>query len=219
MYNLPIIFDDSGGEPQFSLKEFTMKRRMVALLAGLSLAALVAGGCANKDVVKSEEPAAVTAKAEAVKQAEEAKQAEVARNAQQPASNPDLNRIEPAKQAEPQAAIAPAASGFETVYFDFDRSDLRQDARNALTKNAEILQKSKQGVKIKIEGHCDERGSAEYNLALGERRAKSALQYLLTLGVQADRLSVISYGKEKPAVQGTDEAAWSKNRRAEFVID
>jgi len=72
--------------------------------------------------------------------------------------------------------------------------------------------------KIKIEGHCDERGSDEYNLALGDRRAKAVAAYLITLGVKQDKISTISFGKEKPAVQGSDEAAWSKNRRAEFVI-
>jgi peptidoglycan-associated lipoprotein len=138
----------------------------------------------------------------------------------QPVEKIETAKIEPAKSADSAAAKPQAAlSALETVYFDFDKSDLRQDARNVLSKNAEILLKSKQGAKVKVEGHCDERGSAEYNLALGERRAKSALHYLLTLGVQADRLSIISYGKEKPAVQGTDEAAWAKNRRAEFVIE
>ena len=127
-------------------------------------------------------------------------------------------KIKPAEATQP-AKAAPEVSAFETVYFDFDKSDLRQDARNALTKNAETLLKSNRTAKIKIEGHCDERGSAEYNLALGERRATSALQYLVTLGVKPDRLSIISYGKEKPAVQGHDEEAWAKNRRAEFVID
>jgi len=87
-----------------------------------------------------------------------------------------------------------------------------------LYKNAELLLKVQPDAKVKIEGHCDERGSAEYNLALGERRAKSAMQYLVTLGVKADRVSIISYGKEKPAVDGHDDAAWAKNRRAEFVI-
>ena len=76
-------------------------------------------------------------------------------------------------------------SPFETVYFDFDKSDLRQDARDVLSKNAEIMLKSKAAAKIKIEGHCDERGSVEYNLALGERRAKSAMEYLSALGVSA----------------------------------
>lgn len=194
-----------------------MKRRMMTLLAGLSMAALVVGGCANKEVVKTEEPVAATAKAEAAKA--EQVQAEAVKAAQQASARAEENKIEPAKPATETAAIAPAASGFDTVFFDFDKSDLRQDARNTLSKNAEILLKSKADAKLKIEGHCDERGSAEYNLALGERRAKSALQYLLTLGVQPERLSVISYGKEKPAVQGNDEAAWAKNRRAEFVID
>jgi peptidoglycan-associated lipoprotein len=106
----------------------------------------------------------------------------------------------------------------ETVYFDFDKSDLRQDARDALSKNAEALLKQVADAKIKLEGHCDERGSDEYNMALGDRRAKSAANYLTTLGVKADRISTVSYGEEKPAVQGHDEAAWSKNRRAEFVI-
>jgi len=193
-----------------------MKRGMITLLAGMCLAAMVSGGCANKDVVKTEEPAAVTAKTEAAK-AESSKEAGKA--AQQPSANTDEVKIAEAKPAEPAAAIAPAAASLETVYFDFDKSDLRQDARNVLAKNAEILLKSKQGSNLKIEGHCDERGSAEYNLALGERRAKSALQYLLTLGVQPERLSVISFGKEKPAVQGNDEEAWAKNRRAEFVLD
>jgi peptidoglycan-associated lipoprotein len=186
---------------------------MITLLAGLSMAALVSGGCANKDVVKTEEPVPVTAKT-----TPEQATADAAKPVQQPSTKSDENRIEPAKPAE-VAAPAPAAAVLETVYFDFDNSDLRQDARNVLSKNAETLLKSMKDAKIKIEGHCDERGSAEYNLALGERRAKSVQQYLLTLGVQADRLSFISYGKEKPAVQGNDEAAWAKNRRAEFVLD
>jgi peptidoglycan-associated lipoprotein len=206
------VKDDSGAKPpKSSIRRKNMKHRMIALLAALSMTALVAGGCANKEVVKTEEPAAATVTTETPK----------------PVQQPAIKTGEPAVAAP--EAITPAdsqpakteteVSAFETVYFDFDSSDLRQDARNTLTKNAEILLKSKQAAKIKIEGHCDERGSAEYNLALGERRAKSALQYLITLGIQPDRLSIISYGKEKPAVQGNDEEAWAKNRRAEFVID
>lgn len=195
-----------------------MKQRMVALLAAVSMAALVAGGCASNEVVKTEEPAAATVKAETPKpvQPPAAKEAPAAPVTTQTADATPV--IKPAEAAQPAKAAA-EISAFETVYFDFDRSDLRQDARNALTKNAETLLKSNRIAKIKIEGHCDERGSAEYNLALGERRATSAMQYLVTLGVQPDRLSIISYGKEKPAVQGHDEEAWAKNRRAEFVID
>ncbi|MBL0224619.1 MAG: peptidoglycan-associated lipoprotein Pal [Geobacteraceae bacterium] len=196
-----------------------MKQRTIALLTVLSMAAFLAGGCANKDVVKTEEPAAATVKAEADKPAQQPyfKTEDPATPVKTQA--PDTGAaIKPADASQPALATA-EVSAFETVYFDFDKSDLRQDARNVLTKNAEILLKSKKVDKIKIEGHCDERGSAEYNLALGERRAKSAMQYLITLGVQPDRLSIISYGKEKPAVPGNDEGAWARNRRAEFVID
>lgn len=195
-----------------------MRNQLVALLTGISLAALLVGGCANKEVVKGEEavvpksePARVEAAKLEVKPLEQLKPVELPRTAETvPAST---NQLE---QQSDKATLA--ESSFETVYYDFDRADLRQDAREALSKNAEILLKSKSDAKIQIEGHCDERGSAEYNLALGERRAKSSLQYLTTLGVKADRLSIISYGKEKPAVQGSDEAAWAKNRRAEFVV-
>ena len=191
-----------------------MKTRTIALLAALSMAAMVAGGCANKDVVKTEEPAAATVKAETAPVPPPVKAEEPAVQKEAPEAPVAI------KPADSQAAKAETeAPAFETIYFDFDSSDLRQDARNVLTKNGEILLKSKQAPKIRIEGHCDERGSAEYNLALGERRAKSAMQYLLTLGVQPDRLSVISYGKEKPAVQGNDEEAWAKNRRDEFMIE
>lgn len=190
-----------------------MKRRVLTLLAAISLAALVLGGCANKEVVKSEEAvvpkaaeSSVAAPAKAEAKAESAKPVETAAS------------LDPTGAKQAAKAAAPVAdSSLETVYFDFDKSDLRQDARNVLSKNAEVLLKAKPNAKIQIEGHCDERGSSEYNLALGDRRAKSSLQYLITLGVKADRLSTISYGKEKPAVQGNDEAAWAKNRRAEFV--
>lgn len=185
-----------------------MKSKMVCLLAALSMSVLVAGGCANKDVVKSEE--AVVPKAAP---------ATVAVAKAEPAAPVQQAVVEAPKQMEQTAAKASATvANFETIYFDYDKSDLRQDARDVLSKNAEILLKSNSTAKAQIEGHCDERGSAEYNLALGERRAKSSMQYLITLGVKADRLSVISYGKEKPAVQGSDEAAWAKNRRAETVI-
>ena len=200
-----------------------MKKNMVTLLAGISMAALLAGGCANKEAVKKEEavvPAAAVEKAEPAKPVEQAK-AEPAKSTEQ--AKP-VEQAKPAPIVAAKSEVAPtekpavAENRFETVYFDFDKSDLRQDARDVLSKNAETILKSMADAKIKIEGHCDERGSAEYNLALGERRALSAQKYLTTLGVKADNLSIISYGKEKPAVIGSDEAAWAKNRRAEFVV-
>ena len=102
----------------------------------------------------------------------------------------------------------------QTVYFDYDRSDIRADARPMLRANAESIGASSGG--IVIEGHCDERGSEEYNLALGERRANAVKQYLVDLGVPASKLRTVSFGEDRPAVQGHDESAWRYNRRADF---
>jgi peptidoglycan-associated lipoprotein len=103
----------------------------------------------------------------------------------------------------------------ERINFDFDQFTLSAEARSILGNNAKYLQ-ANSGINVVIEGHCDERGSDEYNLALGESRALAAKSYLVSLGVSAKRLSVISYGEEKPLSKGTGESAWAQNRRAEF---
>ena len=108
-------------------------------------------------------------------------------------------------------------SPFQPVFFPLDGFDVDSAGQQALTTNAGILKKYPTWV-ITIEGHCDERGTAEYNLALGERRALAAKTYLVSLGVPADRLRTVSYGKEFPFDPGHDEGAWSKNRRAHFVV-
>ena len=105
----------------------------------------------------------------------------------------------------------------KTVYFDFDKFNLRADAKADLDFNFALLQQFPDVI-IKIEGHCDERGTIEYNLSLGEKRANTAQDYLAGLGVDAARISVISYGKERPIDPGHTEEAWGKNRRAEFRI-
>ena len=106
---------------------------------------------------------------------------------------------------------------FETIHFDFDKSDIRPDARIVLEKIAVYL-KNKRKVKVSFEGHCDERGTSEYNMALGERRSLSARRYLVALGIAPERLGTVSYGAEKPFDSGHDEIAWAKNRRCEFKI-
>lgn len=103
------------------------------------------------------------------------------------------------------------------VFFEFDRSELTPDSRDILQANADWIN-SNAGMKVQIEGHCDERGTEEYNLALGERRANSVKNYLMSLGVEEHRLFTISYGEELPAEQGHDESSWSKNRRAHFLV-
>lgn len=105
----------------------------------------------------------------------------------------------------------------EDIYFDFDQSVIRADAQEVLRKKAEFL-RSNPGVSVVIEGHCDERGTAEYNLALGERRALAAKAFLMNLGISSSRLSTISYGEERPVDPGSNEEAWDRNRRAHFVL-
>jgi peptidoglycan-associated lipoprotein len=102
------------------------------------------------------------------------------------------------------------------AYFDYDKADIRPDARASLSQTADFL-KGHPSIKATIEGHCDERGSTEYNLALGDRRATAVKQYLVSLGVSADRLSTVSFGKEKPFCNESNESCWQQNRRGHFV--
>ena len=105
----------------------------------------------------------------------------------------------------------------QKIYFDFDRFDIRAEYQNTLREKADVLKRYPQ-INVLIEGHCDERGTEEYNMALGERRARAAYEYLLKLGVSPNQLQMISYGKDRPAVAGSGESAWSQNRRDEFKV-
>ena len=118
---------------------------------------------------------------------------------------------------EGKSPITPASSPLKDIYFDYDRYDLSADARTILRANADWL-KSNPNARVEIEGHCDDRGTNEYNLALGAKRAQSAREYLASLGVAAARLSTISYGEEIPVCKEQDESCWKQNRRARFVI-
>ncbi len=123
----------------------------------------------------------------------------------------------------PGAGYAPgsqqdlAATAGDRVFFMFDRSDISPEGQQILQRQADWLRRYP-NVGVTIEGHCDERGTREYNLALGERRAAAAKKYLVSMGVKAGRISTISYGKERPAVIGSNEAAWAQNRRAVTVV-
>jgi peptidoglycan-associated lipoprotein len=117
---------------------------------------------------------------------------------------------------DPSGSDSGRIDGLQTIYFNYDQAQLSGEARKALQGNAEWM-KNKTDTVLQVEGHCDNRGSTEYNLALGERRAKAVRAYLVSLGVDANRLSIMSYGEEKPMVQGESEDAWSKNRRANFL--
>ncbi len=105
----------------------------------------------------------------------------------------------------------------ERVHFDFDKSDVRSDMESVLARKVNVLRQYS-GIRLRIEGHCDERGSNEYNLALGQRRAEAVRRYLTSHGLDADRFSTISFGEERPAVDARNEDAWAQNRRSEHII-
>ena len=122
----------------------------------------------------------------------------------------------PAKAAEPTLQEL-FDKEVKDAYFDYDKADVRTDARDALTQTAQFLRAYPQ-IKVVLEGHCDERGSTEYNLALGDRRAAAAKQFLVSLGISADRLESVSYGKERPFCTASTEDCWHQNRRAHIVM-
>ena len=195
-----------------------MKQRIKRSLLACAVIAVFSSGCAKRDVVKQDQIIPpVASSASSAQPGNSAVRAEVKPEAKDAGlSAAQMNESQANKQAQP-AQPAAVEAALEKVFFDFDSYTLSPEAREALAKNAEIL-KQKQSAKIQIEGHCDELGSDDYNLALGDRRAKAALNYLQSMGVSSSRLSAISYGKEKPADPGHDEAARAKNRRDEFVV-
>jgi peptidoglycan-associated lipoprotein len=175
--------------------------------------ALALGGCSSKtaDTTATPEVASVEPSEPAKEPAESKKQVTSAPvEPQSPASSLDaLERGE--------STATPASSPLKDVYFDFDSYTLRADARENLKANGEWL-KANPTAQVQIEGHCDERGTTEYNLALGSKRAQRVKDYLVTLGTAADRLSTISYGEEVPVCREQSDECWQKNRRARFAV-
>ncbi len=121
---------------------------------------------------------------------------------------------EPAQVPEP---VVQMVKNFQRVYFEFDSATLTSDSKSALNENVAIMQSSTD-IKVELQGHADERGTTDYNLALGQRRADAVRRYMTAQGVGGSRLTVVSYGEERPLASGSSESAWTKNRRAEFRI-
>ncbi len=144
-----------------------------------------------------------------------------------PVSTPTVVTIEPSPTPQPtprmdadditRKSLQEISSYLKPAFFDYDKADIRSDARDVLAANATWLKKYP-SMQFTIEGHCDERGTSQYNLALGDRRANAAKDYLASLGVDAGRIKTVSYGKERPFATGHDEDSWQKNRRAHFVV-
>jgi peptidoglycan-associated lipoprotein len=175
-----------------------MKRYTQVLLAVVLVCFLMVTGACTKKAVK--------------------KDAGLGEESAQGMKKPGEEALEEAKSGGPKwnEPTAEMAVFFKDIYFEYDKVTLSPEAKEHLNKLGEWLLKNN-SVQVLVEGHCDQRGTAEYNLALGERRAHAAKKYLVQLGVNGDRVSTISYGKERPVDPGNNEAAWSKNRRDHFL--
>jgi len=182
------------------------KLTITRLVVMLFVLTLLASGCAKKAVPEEGNNDTTT-------QTQEVQE-------QQPASVSDTNVVDNSAYdaaAAARAAERAASQGLVQIHFDFDQYVLTDGAKSTLVGNAGLL-RAAPAVKVLIEGHCDERGSDEYNLALGEKRALATKNYLVSLGVAADRLTIISYGEEKPVDVAHTKEAWAKNRRADFKV-
>jgi len=188
---------------------------MLSLMLSFSL---FLNACAKKEVIEVIKEENVIEQKEEAAKAEE-KIAPEEEKLRLKAEEDDKAAREAQQREEAAKREAELREEFENtdIHFDFDKFSLTNEAREILAKKASWLQ-GRTDLKIKIEGHCDERGNNEYNMALGERRANSAMKYMVTAGVEASRISTISYGEEMPLDAGQDEDAWTKNRRAHFRI-
>jgi peptidoglycan-associated lipoprotein len=180
--------------------EINMHRSYV--VAAIILSILIgSGGCARKSSRSALDPTGYSVPVTAVQPSAEEATDSMQRETDGDVRTATLNTLD--------------GKSLEKVYFDYDSYTLKPEARRALDVNAGWMRDNPEAI-VTIAGHCDERGSDEYNLALGDRRAKAVKSYLAALGIAPERLGTISYGEEMPASDGRDEAAWSKNRRAEF---
>ena len=186
-----------------------MRKKSLVITVLILCIGLVVMGCPKKTVVK-EEPS--------VKKEEAAKpEAERAAKEKEAKTKEQFEKSLVAERTPGIQGQVFESSMLKDIHFNFDKYDIRPEDSAILKENAALLKKFPD-VKVQIEGHCDERGTVEYNLALGERRANKTKDYLVSLGISTDRISTISYGKEKPLDPGHNEEAWAKNRRAHTII-
>ena len=212
-----------------------LRKNMIVFILVFCLG-LILGGCPKKAVVKEEPSAQAAAAAEREKAArlegerveKERTEQEARRKESERIKEEEARRAQAQKEKEFEKSLVvkkePGIEGvafdsklLKDIHFEFDKYDVRPSDAEILKENAAILMKYP-NVKIQVEGHCDERGTIEYNLALGERRASSTKKYLISLGISEGRISSISYGEEKPLDPGHTEDAWAKNRRAHTII-
>ena len=192
-----------------------MKRMFLMLLFAsvVLVLAFSVSGCAKKKVTAEEEMGAAVE--ETAMQPGEAGYEKIYEESM--AAKEESLEAQAPMEKEPEVLEGRTSAPLLPIYFDFDKSNIREDQRARIVQNATFLSENKD-VKLRIEGNCDERGTNEYNMALGERRANSAKKYLVNLGIHEDRMHTISYGEEKPLLHGHDEYSWAQNRRDDFVF-
>ena len=189
-----------------------MQSRFKIMCYSILIAATTLAGCAPSATSKPSSPSAGSSSARTPGADSRAGEGARGGGKEADAGSSSLKDLQ-----EGKSPVTPASSPLKDIYYGFDRYDLSGDARTVLRSNADWL-KANPNARVEIEGHCDERGTNEYNLALGAKRAQAAREYLTTLGVAAGRLSTISYGEEIPVCKDQAENCWKQNRRARFVI-
>lgn len=190
-----------------------MKRFWICLCILIALLLIV--GCAKKQVSKPPEDAA---KSETPLLADKDKKtAPDTDTAKLPKETISERALDKASQDDSRRALEELQAGLKDIYFDYDRYDIRDDAKPVLRDLASLLARNR-SLRVVIEGHCDDRGTNEYNLALGDRRARAVKDFLVSLGTPSDKIDTVSYGEEKPLCTDQNEACWAKNRRAHFVL-
>ncbi len=185
-----------------------MKRFWIVLV----LMVFVSYGCAQRAAVKSE-----AGQPQKEQKAEEMKTQKPAEAAPETQKESKIEKAEVAKSEEAEAETPGEEGLFKDIHFDFDKYNI-QDAYRSELKSVAAWMRKNSAAKLSIEGHCDERGTNEYNLALGDRRAKAVKDYIVSLGVPSSRIETISFGEEKPLCTEHTEECWAKNRRAHFVV-
>jgi peptidoglycan-associated lipoprotein len=201
-----------------------VRRGFFLVVTSLLVVAVVGSGCAKRPATtQAAAPAptgtASTTPAPGSQQAQPGTQGPSQGSSMQPpaGTSPTPGTATATPPPRPAVKDFAAVPELQDIYFDFDKYDIRPADARTLDANAAYL-KSNPNSLVLIEGHCDERGTNEYNLALGERRAKSTMNYLVSQGVQANRITIISYGEERPACTDKSEACWAKNRRSHFLV-
>lgn len=190
-----------------------MKRLLICLCVIVAFALIA--GCAQKQVAKPPEDAT---KSETQLLADKDKKAVSDTDAaKMPKETISERALDKAAQDDSRRALEELQAGLKDIYFDYDRYDIREDSKQVLRELASLLARNR-SLRVVVEGHCDDRGTNEYNLALGDRRARSVKDFLVSLGTPSDKIDTVSYGEEKPLCTEQNESCWAKNRRGHFVL-